>query len=99
MPPERHIQDAFRRDFLVFRHDERDTPAEFSIRGRKSYCVADSTIFGISRKETGGRRMKTISRATALAFALAFAAAAQHAPAAHEEPASGNMAMTPSHAG
>jgi len=43
--------------------------------------------------------MKTISRATALAFALAFAAAAQHAPAAHEEPASGNMAMTPSHAG
>ena len=42
--------------------------------------------------------MKTITRATALAFTLALAAAAQHAPAAHEQPASGSMTMTP-HAG
>ena len=42
--------------------------------------------------------MKTISRATALAFVLALAVAAQHTPAGHEQPASGNMAMQHLHA-
>lgn len=41
--------------------------------------------------------MKTITRATALLFVLTLAAAAQHAPASKEQPASGSMVMNPSH--
>ena len=42
--------------------------------------------------------MKTICLAIALFFVLALALAAQHSPAGHEQHASGNMAMNPSHA-
>jgi hypothetical protein len=42
--------------------------------------------------------MKTISRAIALAFVLALAVAAQHT-AGHDQPASDNVMMHPSHAG
>jgi hypothetical protein len=43
--------------------------------------------------------MKIISLATALFFVLALAIVAQKMPASHEQHASGNMAMNPSHAG